>query len=167
MNCDQAFERLTSSEHPHGWDLQAHLAECPRCRQMQETLSPALSLFAGIEHPGGFRNAPPVFLSTEAVQVAEQAARQLSIEAEAAPRNLQQLAGILLRSAALLVVGALLTVGTLQGDKREAPQAAMPSINRGDPCLRMQIAQAAPTAAPFAARNAVLSCVACHLTAAH
>ncbi len=42
MNCDQAFERLTDVAALPDACLDEHLAQCPRCRAMQQTLSPAL-----------------------------------------------------------------------------------------------------------------------------
>ncbi|MGE0609896.1 MAG: hypothetical protein AB7O62_22590 [Pirellulales bacterium] len=46
MNCDQAFDHLTLTVPPaDGHALAQHLAGCPRCRSLAETLEPALELF--------------------------------------------------------------------------------------------------------------------------
>ncbi len=46
MNCDQAFDHLTLTAPPaDGHALAEHLAGCPRCRSLAETLEPALELF--------------------------------------------------------------------------------------------------------------------------
>lgn len=45
MNCDDAFDALTDPQRRGDSELQQHLARCARCRQMEETLSPALHLF--------------------------------------------------------------------------------------------------------------------------
>lgn len=47
MNCDEAFDCLTDVQHRHDADLQKHLAGCPRCRAMQQTLAPAIGLLTG------------------------------------------------------------------------------------------------------------------------
>jgi anti-sigma factor RsiW len=56
MNCDQAFEVMTDPCFEDGAALDEHLEICPRCRQMYETLSPALGLFreARPDSPAGF-----------------------------------------------------------------------------------------------------------------
>lgn len=45
MNCDQAFEAMTDPARDDSLLLMEHLAACPRCREMYETLEPALGLF--------------------------------------------------------------------------------------------------------------------------
>lgn len=66
MNCDDAFDALTD---PLRWsdplagkgaELQEHLARCPRCRQMEETLSPALQLFEAESQSEAFRPSGPM-----------------------------------------------------------------------------------------------------------
>ena len=80
MNCDQAFDCLTDSRRRHSADLERHLAACPRCRQMHDTLEPALDLFDGVvEEPdlsGLVRDSRPL-VSTESRQLAEQTAARL------------------------------------------------------------------------------------------
>ena len=46
MNCDDAFDVITSSQARASEHLQEHLSACRRCQQMFETLEPALALFA-------------------------------------------------------------------------------------------------------------------------
>ena len=45
MNCDQAFDLMTDPALDDSAELHEHLDGCSRCRQMYETLSPALGLF--------------------------------------------------------------------------------------------------------------------------
>jgi hypothetical protein len=54
MNCDEAFDCLTDPLHSSRAELEWHLSQCPRCRQMEETLRPALSLFVELpeDDPG-------------------------------------------------------------------------------------------------------------------
>lgn len=68
MNCDEAFEYLTDPVLSSSEQLEWHLSQCPRCRQMQETLAPALTLF---ENSG----APT---DTQQVRRAEEAPRSHS-----------------------------------------------------------------------------------------
>lgn len=106
MNCDEAFELITHPTDHNCDELQWHLQMCPRCRQMQETLAPALDSFQGLsdefalsdeelalfdDHftheshsqpdssPGYAQGGKP-FLSPDAVRIAEQAATRLSAE---------------------------------------------------------------------------------------
>lgn len=46
MNCDQAFDALTSRRASQDEVLIEHLSACPRCRDMADVLSPALELLA-------------------------------------------------------------------------------------------------------------------------
>lgn len=43
MNCDQAFDAMTSSEWKSDTELEHHFSGCPRCREMAEVLSPLLT----------------------------------------------------------------------------------------------------------------------------
>ncbi|MBI1310419.1 hypothetical protein GC176_03860 [bacterium] len=45
MNCDLAFDCLTDATRRDAPELAAHLATCPRCRDMADALEPALDLF--------------------------------------------------------------------------------------------------------------------------
>lgn len=45
MTCDDAFERMTDGGLREDGALSEHLAECPRCRAMYETLAPAIGAF--------------------------------------------------------------------------------------------------------------------------
>lgn len=78
MNCDQAFDCLTDSGRRHSAQLEEHLAHCGRCRQMQETLEPALDLFDElVPEPDLSARAATQTLAPESVRVAEQAASRL------------------------------------------------------------------------------------------
>ncbi|WP_417384511.1 hypothetical protein [Gimesia sp.] len=103
MNCDEAFELITHPTDHQCEELQWHLQLCPRCRQMQETLAPALSsfqqildesaetdeltdLYSELQQPAdhnalpAFPAAGKPFLSAETVRMAEQAATRLTAE---------------------------------------------------------------------------------------
>lgn len=90
MNCDQAFDQMTSSAPQESTDLREHLAQCPRCREMREVLSPAVALFsahvsdapsqpAALPRSVGDDSARrPSAASEESIQVAQELAAQLS-----------------------------------------------------------------------------------------
>ena len=46
MNCDTAFDLMTDPETAGSSALARHLESCPRCRQMQQTLAPALDFLS-------------------------------------------------------------------------------------------------------------------------
>lgn len=80
MNCDQAFDCLTDSRRRHSAELERHLAACPRCRQMHDTLEPALDLFDGVvEEPdvSALVREPRASGQPESLRVAEQTAARL------------------------------------------------------------------------------------------
>jgi hypothetical protein len=104
MNCDEAFELITHPTDHNCDELQWHLQMCPRCRQMQDTLAPALTSFQklsdeiqlsdeelalfeddftaqnDVQPDSGYTPSGKPFLSPDAVRIAEQAATRLSAE---------------------------------------------------------------------------------------
>lgn len=51
MNCDEAFEALTDPQGQENSALKWHLDFCPRCREMQQVLAPALAMFSADTEP--------------------------------------------------------------------------------------------------------------------
>ncbi|MEZ5943864.1 MAG: hypothetical protein R3C18_20905 [Planctomycetaceae bacterium] len=47
MNCDEVFDLLTSPVENASPQLGEHLHQCPRCRDLQEAIAPALSVVRG------------------------------------------------------------------------------------------------------------------------
>jgi len=102
MKCDTAFEYMTDADLRNSDELEQHLDRCPRCRQMQDTLAPALELFGdncfaeyqeanGLSFSAnevdyesadvdGKRTAP--FLTQDAVRLAEEVAERLRPQRE-------------------------------------------------------------------------------------
>lgn len=167
MNCDQAFDVLTSPHRSHSASLQAHLAGCPRCRQMQATLEPALHLFDNVLAdpwdlpPGEFANAEnspaahssPAFLSPETVRVAERAAAQL-VPIRVPQTNPHRIQVWGKRFAAVGLVGSVFLLGLFFPTSRSEP----PVQN----CTR-ELAATKITGSAETVRAVVLSCVACHI----
>ncbi|QDT90756.1 hypothetical protein [Gimesia algae] len=153
MNCDEAFELITHPTDHQCKELQWHLELCPRCRQMQETLSPALSSFHQIlgessdeneltDHysdmsPTADHNELPAFpaagkpfLSAETVRMAEQAATRLTAETSlnrkaSGPAPLKPNQKRLMSAALILMAGILMGWGiSLDVPENSVPGAA-------------------------------------------
>src|SRR5690606_13094974 len=79
MNCDHAFDLMTDPALDDCAQLHAHLDECPRCRQMYETLSPALGLF--VSSGTASEDAPAdAAMCAGGVEIAERVAVHLAQE---------------------------------------------------------------------------------------
>jgi hypothetical protein len=180
MNCDDAFDALTDPRGRDAAALAAHLARCPRCRQMQQVLEPALSQLAeadrpaaavdplaptdGDDEPRSVSTRP--FLSGEALRIANAAALRLAKPAATCGQARRTGSGRLrvafhtaLSSAALILFGAL-GAWALSGGHRDfqpVPSAAPPPSRV---CTRHEVARARSVDA----RAAILSCVSCHLS---
>jgi hypothetical protein len=177
MNCDEAFELLTDlTQRPSG-ALRQHLAGCPRCRQMQETLAPALAglqdeLTAQSREDGRATQSSsarpatehrPHFLSVEAVDIAECAARRLTARAPFCRLGLRRLAAAAARYVVAFSVGAVVALGAVSGEPEHmAPRHLLTAVPKVTSCTRSLMAnlEMGPT---VDARNVVMSCVACHL----
>ncbi len=190
MNCDEAFDALTDPAEHDNSALKWHLEFCPRCREMQEVLAPALALFAGEPDPGRpdedafpqparrlpelfpeenflaaepgeeSLHSPAPFLTPEAVRVAEQTARTL----QPSRRRLSQ------RWFQFIAAGMACTLASIvilfaAGSPEPQPPSQPDSMMLADRCLwteRNDERQPPPTEEP-SSRWVVLSCVSCHL----
>jgi hypothetical protein len=162
MNCDRAFDLMTSPDGLNDPALARHLDVCPRCRQMQETLSPALEWFATdgggdwatSSHSGS--TATPL-LSLQAVRVAEAAARDLS--GRRSMRDWRRALSI----AAMLIAGVAVGVASIDGGRPDrnppttSPAGLMTACLWNDPSLRARLPDASSQAV-------VASCVMCHVS---
>lgn len=171
MNCDTAFNLMTN---PHGADSQAleqHLAACPRCRAMQETIAPAL---AGMEiaRQGADASAEefdltwrrpegtlPTFAAKEAIAIAEQAAAALGTRtAVAFPGNARRTRGLrIARSAALVVFGGLVALAVIPSLRSSAPSAQKSACRRSEAA---SVSTGGRTAAEVQAL--IAACATCH-----
>lgn len=180
MNCDQAFEHLTDPELADGAALHRHLAGCPRCRDMQATLAPALALFAKDPAAPGSMPEPrptgpsaldvasvpcdelnpptPKFLTTEAVEIAEFAAQRLSTR-RTPPRD--QGWRVVVRYAAVFLIGCGV-VFTIAGGRLGGGTPAAAPVRELAECTREEAARN-DLALRLPSRQVVQSCVACHL----
>src|SRR5262245_17773193 len=163
MNCDTAFDLLTDSEGSRSLALARHLDDCPRCRQMRETLAPALEFLSSEDAPGkefsgviesGRSAVRKPIVTVEALAVARQAAADLMKRA-ASPRAFwRQFARRSLRYAAVFAAGLFLASALFEMRDRPAPG--------GKFCTRTEAARDDANRTPAEINRLALSCAACH-----
>ena len=156
MNCDQAFDYLTDSSRRDSENLARHLEGCGRCRQLRETLEPALGLFDDlVPEPGtGAFELTARAAGEDSVRIAEQSAARLSGQRRWSTARFR--AGC--RYAAVFLIGASLAfgVGAIQSDPGDDSPPA------GSFCAWQNRTESADRGS-MDARAITLSCVACHL----
>lgn len=169
MNCDDAFDRMTVAGAAADEPLQRHLSHCRRCRAMQETLSPAMEWLSTakpqpeIKYASGEHQA--VFLTEEAVQVAERAAQRLSPASPGVRRRirLRNRVARWIALAGMAMIG-LLAIVTPSSPARTGSSAANPPVPAQiNACLWTGRHDADRNTHP-AADQVIASCVACHFT---
>lgn len=165
MNCDMAFDLMTDAKTAGSSALARHLESCPRCRQMQETLAPALSLLSqdapvdpSPEYPSaageaGVRARQPM-VTVEALKIAEQAATRLTAPFETPHVRLKRLAGRSIRYAAAFAGGLLLAVTVFATRDAEVPNE--------ENCTRRDAGRNDIERSAAEIRALALSCAACH-----
>lgn len=168
MNCDLAFDLMTDPAGCESQALLSHLAECPRCRQMQETLAPALDWLSDVRACDTDEPLPPSLAgyrstgfvaharaTAEAVEIARESAVMLSPPTTPLAHRTIPFVGTIVRSAALLALGALIAIMFVPGTR--------PAGSTGEErdCLRRDAAAAAVrSTAEFEALAAM--CANCH-----
>ncbi|HEY3968696.1 MAG TPA: hypothetical protein VGM05_29375 [Planctomycetaceae bacterium] len=120
MNCDTAFDLMTEPHGSRSGALAQHFDSCPRCRRMQEALSPALDfLVEGNEFgstgdrshaTSGAYPAHEPFVTTETVQIARQASAHLAALGEMPRAQVARLTARAAKYAAAFAAGLLLAV---------------------------------------------------------
>lgn len=163
MNCDTAFELMTDPRGFRSGALEAHLASCPRCRQMLAILAPALDFLADqSESAGELEAGRPVapiahgsaLATAEGVQIARQAAAELTARSTPRKSRLVRIAGHGLRYAAVFAAGIVLAWALVPtADNRPGAEGA---CTRGETLGNDRERSAAEVQA------LVASCVACH-----
>lgn len=148
MNCDQAFDYLTDSTRRDSGSLARHLAGCARCRQLKDTLEPALDLFDDLVPEPGIDSISRA-AGDDAVRIAEQSAARLSRRRALSAARFRTAMGF----AAMFLIGAALVYGlTIVGDDPLPANSICPWKNR-----------AYADDANVPASHVVLSCVDCHM----
>src|SRR5262245_61246657 len=122
MNCDTAFDLMTDAEGSRSLALARHFDECPRCRQMQATLSPALDFLVETRPADGARDHSVAHSATaragrrqpivtaEALRIAQQTAIALRTRTESPRDRMQRLAGKTLQYSAVFAAGLLVAL---------------------------------------------------------
>lgn len=163
MNCDQAFEALTHPERLHDEELERHLDACPRCRQMQDVLEPALALFdeplAETSATSSLAAHAPL-LSAETVRLAERQAAALRRRAAGGRFTRMGVIAALAGSAALFAMGALTALGLGTASERTGDSTPPQPTTVAEQCLWSLQDREQESGS---ARAVVLSCVSCHL----
>ncbi len=165
MNCDSAFDLMTDGDGSRSLALARHLEDCPRCRQMQDTLAPALEFLAAdvgddvrAESAAPFTSSGDVsrqpFVTTETLQIAHQAATWLRFQTRPTGARWQRIAARSLQYAAVFAAGLLLAFTLFESRRRAAPGA--------DQCTRHEAARSDAQRSEAEIRTVVLSCAACH-----
>lgn len=174
MNCDTAFELITDPQGCHSAVLREHLAGCPRCRQMRETLLPALEALAdegecidsALEsrpYSGDWAEAAR-HASAESIAVAQQAAQTLAQPCRFSRGFWRQWTRKAARYAAAFAVGAcaaFLLLPRVANDSGRQSAAAVP-VSDGH-CIRQRLKTDADGMSDAEVRQLVLSCMVCHV----
>lgn len=164
MTCDDAFDALTDPLRSEDADLKQHLTGCPRCRQMQDVLQPALALFGSPTEELPFDTGPAgSFVNSESVADAESASRELRRRASQSARRRRRFEGSPWLGT---VVAAVLFVSlTGLGLATIALNAARATRNEASVVCLWQKRGTTPTVTggrAVTSRQVVQSCVACH-----
>ena len=182
MNCDEAFDCLTDPARRHSDELKWHLDLCPRCRQMQEVLSPAINLLVPPVDSGEYGTSSqidesgldlgseptsrprPVLLPAESIRLAEQTAAELARQSRSREQVRRRRFRSLSRFAALFLLGAVITFAvTAWSNRRERERTAVSGVAAPDKCLWVHHDKDKKPASRRSSRQVVLSCVDCHL----
>ena len=125
MNCDEAFDFLTTPNNRPNKQFEGHLAMCPRCRQMKETLEPALAMFNTNAAAEGHAQIDFLLneelpqhetfrqdtVSAETVQLAESTAAEFSAQVPPGWPRLRKAAALVGSQVALIFLGAVIAFG--------------------------------------------------------
>ncbi|QDU79585.1 hypothetical protein Pla110_12960 [Polystyrenella longa] len=197
MNCDQAFEAMTrpagtNSLRSESVELEQHLRFCPRCRQMQDVLAPALESLQQTDtetesssyviNPEDFAfsgDFDPTSLSTKAeevIRIADDAAQQLrpssvSPGVHILPRQRSRAfpAVTLLLLVACFLVGGRFTLALMSNSAPENQANLVPVLAK-EKCLwlaqdKSEIEQLASLESnSLSAEQLIQSCLKCHET---
>ena len=149
--CDEAFDILTSPAAASSAGLHAHLQICPRCRDLQEALAPALQILSG-EHAA--QDSLP-WMHSE--QTARAAANRLSISGK--PRSSG--GSWHWKVLATLLVGAGVAAGlSVRWFGSPATAAAIPATS---PVCLWQTHDVSVFEGHPDSQAVIMTCIACHL----
>ena len=167
MNCDTAFDLMTDANGSRSSALAQHFETCSRCRQMQDTLAPALEFLTQDEpsqdfsagsgdSPSSEAGGRQPFVTVDSLRIAQQAAGRLAAQADLPRAKRQHLAGQLTRYAAVFAAGLLLALALVPERDRGKIQAG---------CTRREAAAASSGRSADTIQILALSCAVCHTAA--
>ena len=171
MNCDTAFDLMTNPEAARSSALARHLEQCPRCRQMQDTLAPALGLLSGsVGNEPSWESGDSLredvseagrrpIVTGDALQIAEQAATGLAARFETRRERVQRHIASSLRYVAVFAAGLLLAFACF------GPRDAAPAFE--DRCTRGEAGRTDLVRSAGEIRKLALSCTSCHNVERH
>ena len=191
MNCDEAFDALTDPAERDNSALKWHLEFCPRCREMQQVLAPALAMLAGegesadrlIDEedflPRTGHRLPELFSDLEP-PAADDPPRRFPAPfltpeavrlAEQTARSLHPARRLFAESWVRLIAAgtacllALLTIVLTTAPSETASPSRSEAVMLADHCLwtERDTDNTAPPPEEASSRWVVLSCVSCHL----
>jgi cytochrome c553 len=176
MNCNIAFELMTEPHGGRSLALREHLERCPRCRQMRETLAPALEWLADDAHVQGLEfqaesparspmipPAMPMVVTADSVAIARQSAERLSVRCAPSTGRVGRGIAVIVRSAALVAFGGFLALTLLPGGNSGDRPAERRTPGGDSACRRHDVAAGrAPSQSPAEIRALIASCAACH-----
>ncbi len=151
MTCDEAFDILTSPAASSSAGLHAHLQTCPRCRDLQEALAPALQMLSG-EH-GTQGNLPWM----ESEQTARAAANRLSVSGTSRPSGGSWYWMFL--ATLLIATGVVAGLSTRWFD-RSATASVTPAAS---PVCLWQTHDVSVFEGHPDSQAVIMTCIACHL----
>lgn len=166
MNCDTAFDLMTDPHGSRSGALALHFQTCPRCRQMQETLAPALEFMIDGESPHEFSiierevqsaaTAPDPFVTADAVQIAWQAGSRLALRSETPRARFERLVRRSPRYAAAFAAGLLFAVVVFNQRDRNTMQM--------EACTRQEASRNDSSRTIDQIQALAQSCTLCHQT---
>jgi hypothetical protein len=165
MNCDTAFDLMTDPHGSRSGALAEHFAACPRCRRMQDALSPALDFLAESGSIADVENGDPPwscgsrepFVTTESVQIALQAAAGLGRVTEVSSRRMATRTKTFAKYVAAFAAGLLLAIVAFAQRDRSVPPA-------DTTCTRRAAARDDMSRTPAEIQMLARSCAVCHGT---
>ena len=163
INCDQAFEFMTSQDSESQPELSRHLEDCPRCREMAEVLSPVLGELNSVRQ---FLDSEPAISrrdDSSGVQLAIRAAETL--QSQDVAKSPSSRANSVLTSRILLTTLIFLiglsggwSLSLLKSDNLS--QVPHSSVLKTNDCTWITPAKA-ESRSP---KTVTLTCMACHLS---
>lgn len=164
MNCDHAFDEMTRTDLAPSPELEQHLRQCPRCREMSEILSPVLS---GLKRENELLQQ---HVSGTSIAPAQKPVRSRVVSSDSLPHTphflsrSHQVGALWLKVAAVFFAGFGVVIGTLLVQAQFAARSSSPATlfpATAADCTwlnRDNVSDSTP-------RTITLTCIACHIPA--